>query len=84
MDSAAEFSPLVTSSAMRRRGIGRALVATAEKDFIQRGIRRIALNTQLARQDAQNFYKSLGYERNGWRFVKQLSVRDQLDSKGGD
>ena len=57
---------------MRRRGIGRALIATAEKDFVQRGIRRVALNTQLAREEAHKFYESLGYERNGWRFVKQL------------
>ena len=61
---------------MRRRGIGRALIATAENDFAERGIRRMALNTQLAREDAHKFYESLGYERNGWRFVKQLSVRD--------
>jgi ribosomal protein S18 acetylase RimI-like enzyme len=61
---------------MRRRGIGRALIATAEKDFAHRGIRRVALNTRLAREDAHKFYESLGYERNGWRFVKQLSVRD--------
>ena len=67
---------LVTLSTMRRRVIGRALIATAEKDFAQRGIKRIALNTQLAREDAHKFYESLGYERNGWRFVKQLSVRD--------
>src|SRR4029077_5827536 len=63
-------------SRMRRRGIGRALIATAEKDFAQRGITRIALNTRLAREDAHKFYESLGYERNGWRFVKQLAVRD--------
>ena len=67
---------LVTSRAMRRQGIGRALIATAEKDFAQRGIRRIALNTRLTREGAHEFYESLGYERNGWRFVKQLSVRD--------
>ena len=63
---------LVTLSTARRRGIGRALVAAAEKDFAQRGIRRVALNTQLTREDAHKFYESLGYERNGWRFVKQL------------
>jgi hypothetical protein len=34
------------------------------------------LNTQLAREDTHKFYDSLGYERNGWRFVKQLPVRD--------
>jgi GNAT superfamily N-acetyltransferase len=61
---------------MRRHGIGRVLIATAEKDFTQRGIRRIALNTQLIRDDAHKFYESLGYERNGWRFVKQLPVND--------
>ena len=67
---------LATLKTMRRRGIGRALVAAAENDFAQRGIRRVALNTQLTRDDAHKFYESLGYERNGWRFVKQLSVRD--------
>ena len=67
---------LVTLKTMRRCGIGRALIATAEKDFVQRGIRRVALNTRLTRDDAHKFYESLGYERNGWRFVKQLSVSD--------
>jgi ribosomal protein S18 acetylase RimI-like enzyme len=67
---------LVTLSTMRRRGIGRALIAAAENDFAQRGIRRVALNTRLAREDAHKFYESLGYKRNGWRFVKQLSVHD--------
>jgi ribosomal protein S18 acetylase RimI-like enzyme len=67
---------LVILRTMRRHGIGRALIATAERDFAQRGIRRIALNTRLAREDAYKFYEALGYKRNGWRFVKQLSVRD--------
>jgi ribosomal protein S18 acetylase RimI-like enzyme len=75
-DPGGRILALVTSSAMRRRGIARALVATAEKDFAQRGVKRIALNTQLTRQDAHKFYESLGYERNGWRFVKQLAVSD--------
>ena len=75
-DPSGRILALVISSAARRRGIGRALIATAEKDFARRGIRRVALNTQLAREDAHKFYESLGYERNGWRFVKQLSVSD--------
>jgi len=75
-DPGGRILALATLSTMRRRGIGRALIATAEKDFAQRGIRRVALNTRLARQDAHKFYESLGYERNGWRFVKQLSVGD--------
>jgi ribosomal protein S18 acetylase RimI-like enzyme len=75
-DSSGRIVALVILRTMRRRGIGRALIASAEKDFAQREIRRIALNTQLAREEAHKFYESLGYERNGWRYVKQLSVRD--------
>jgi ribosomal protein S18 acetylase RimI-like enzyme len=75
-DSGGRILALAILSTIRRRGIGRRLIATAENDFAQRGIRRVALNTQLAREDAHKFYESLGYERNGWRFVKQLSVRD--------
>ena len=75
-DPGGRILALATLSTMRRCGIGRALIATAENDFAQREIMRVALNTQLAREVARKFYESLGYERNGWRFVKQLSVRD--------
>lgn len=75
-DFSGRIVALVIKSTMRRRGIGRALIILVEKDFAQRGIRRVALNTQLARKDAHKFYESLGYERNGWRFVKQLSAHD--------
>ena len=75
-DPSGRILALAILSTMRRRGIGRALIAAAEKDFAQRAIRRVALDTRLAREDAHKFYESLGYERNGWRFVKQLSVRD--------
>ena len=71
-DPGGRILALVTLNTARRRGIGRALIATAEKDFAQKGIRRVALNTQLTRKDAQEFYESLGYERDGWRFVKKL------------
>jgi ribosomal protein S18 acetylase RimI-like enzyme len=71
-DPGGRILALATVSTMRRCGIGRALIASAEKDFAERGITRVALNTRLTREDAHKFYKSLGYERNGWRFVKQL------------
>jgi ribosomal protein S18 acetylase RimI-like enzyme len=71
-DPSGRILALVTLSAARRRGIGRALIATAEKDFAQKGIRRVALDTRVNREDAHKFYDSLGYERNGWRFVKRL------------
>ena len=73
-DAGGRILALVTSSMARRRGIGRALIATAEKDFAQRGIGCVSLDTRLTREDAHKFYELLGYERNGWRFVKQLPV----------
>ena len=73
-DPSGRIVALVIMSTMRRRGIGRALMATVEKDFAQRGVKRIALNTRLAREDAHKFYESLGYERNGFRFTKDLST----------
>jgi len=73
-DPGGRILALATLSTKRRHGIGRALIETAEKDFAQRGIRRIALNTRLAREDAHKFYESLGYERNGFRFTKDLST----------
>ena len=73
-DPSGRILTLVTLSAARRRGIGRALIAAAENDFGQKGIRRVALDTRLTREDAHKFYESLGYGRNGWRFVKQLPV----------
>jgi ribosomal protein S18 acetylase RimI-like enzyme len=71
-DPSGRIRALAILSTMRRRGIGRALIAIAEKDFAHRGIRRVALNTRLAREDAHKFYESLGYERNGSRFTKDL------------
>jgi GNAT superfamily N-acetyltransferase len=73
-DPSGRILALVTLSAALRRGIGRALVATAEKDFVRKGVTRVALDAWLTREDAHKFYESLDYERNGWRFVKQLSV----------
>jgi GNAT superfamily N-acetyltransferase len=65
---------LVVTKKMREQGIGRALVNMAEKDFTERNITRVAVNARLTREDAHNFYESLGYTRNGLRFVKRLSA----------
>lgn len=71
-DPSGRIAALVVSARKRRCGIGRALIAAAEKDFAAKGVKRIALTTQLARKEAHQFYEMLGYERNGWRFVKKL------------
>lgn len=70
-DLSGKILALVVSSKERGSGIGRALIAAAEKDFAKRGVKRIALTTRLTRKKAHLFYESLGYERNGWRYVKE-------------
>ena len=64
---------LVVSKDARRAGIGRRLIAAAESDFSQRNIQRVAVNTQLAREEAHKFYERAGYTSNGFRFVKTLA-----------
>jgi ribosomal protein S18 acetylase RimI-like enzyme len=78
-DLSGRILALVILPGARRRGIGRALIAYAEKDFVQKAVTRVSLNTRLTRKDAHHFYESLGYERNGWRFVKRLPARDSSD-----
>jgi ribosomal protein S18 acetylase RimI-like enzyme len=75
-DASGRILALVTITTARRRGIGRALIASAEEAFAQNGVTRVALDTRFTREDAHRFYESLGYERNGWRFVKELPVSD--------
>jgi len=72
-DFSGRIVTLVILTAVRRHGVGRALIEAAEKDFAQRGISRIAVNTRLVRKAAHRFYEVLGYERNGYRFVKRLT-----------
>lgn len=75
-DPSGKIIALVVSKKQRRTGIGRALIAAAEKDFTNRGVTRVSLTTRFTRELAHQFYDALGYERNGWRFVKQLPPSD--------
>ena len=54
---------LVVDEASRGHGIGRHLMQTAEDWARERGFTSIALATQVTRDDAKEFYASLGYER---------------------
>jgi len=58
----AEILALVTDEALRSRGIGRRLVAEAERWAQGRGLAVICVRSRLARTDAHRFYETLGYE----------------------
>jgi ribosomal protein S18 acetylase RimI-like enzyme len=65
---------LIVSENMRGRGVGEALVTAAENDLAQKNIRRLAVYTHFRRTRAHEFYEKMGYEKNGFRLVKELPV----------
>jgi GNAT superfamily N-acetyltransferase len=70
--SSARLMALVVSSEHRGRGAGRALISAAEEWARQRGAESIVLSTHKRRSGAHRFYRSMGYEATGYRFVKSL------------
>jgi ribosomal protein S18 acetylase RimI-like enzyme len=71
-DPSRKIIALVVSKRQRRSGIGRALIAAAERDFAKRSVTRITLTTRFEREDAHRFYEALGYAKTGFRFAKNL------------
>jgi len=58
----AEIIALVTAETLRSRGIGRRLVAEAERWAQARGFAVICVRSQVKRTEAHRFYEGLGYE----------------------
>ena len=73
-DVSGKVIALVVSKKQRRSGIGRALIAAAEKDFARRNVARVTLTTRFERAEAHRFYEALGYFRTGFRFGKNLTL----------
>ncbi len=71
-DLSGKIIALVVSKKRRRGGIGRTLIAAAEKDFAKRKVTRVSLTTRFTREEAHQFYEALGYSRTGFRFAKNL------------
>lgn len=72
-DLSGKIVALVVSNEQRRSGVGRALIAAAEKDFAKRKVTRVSLTTRFERNAAHRFYEALGYFRTGFRFAKNLA-----------
>jgi GNAT superfamily N-acetyltransferase len=70
----ARILALVVSENVRGSGVGQALIAAAESNLARRNIRRVAVYTHFRRTKAHEFYEKLGYEKNGFRLVKELPM----------
>jgi ribosomal protein S18 acetylase RimI-like enzyme len=66
---------LVVDESARGQGIGRALVAAAEKYFEERGCVLIEVTSNKRRTDAHAFYERLGYRGTSARFAKPVTPR---------
>jgi len=56
----------------RSKGIGRRMVAEAERRALARGARRVQLTSNKVRLDAHRFYRTLGYTQGHEGFSKSL------------
>jgi GNAT superfamily N-acetyltransferase len=74
-DSRAEIGGLVTAPSVRRRGIGRTLMARAEEWAREHGLKSVGLRSNVVREEAHRFYANLGYvmTKTQATFRKQLA-----------
>lgn len=66
------ITTLVVEEAVRRTGVGRALVRALEDFARHAGCERLSVTTHEHRADAQSFYLGVGLEHTGRRYGKQL------------
>lgn len=67
---ALRITELVVDHRHRRRGVGRRLIAHAEREAAAAGCEIVELTSALDCSDAHAFYRSLGFEANSLRFRK--------------
>jgi GNAT superfamily N-acetyltransferase len=63
---------LVVDSHWRGRGVGRMLMAHIENWCRDRGVHSLILTSGNHRGDAHKFYRAIGYDATGLRFIKRL------------
>ncbi len=73
----ADLGGLVVRDSARGRGVGRLLLAAAERWAIQRGYREMRVRSNVVRLEAHEFYRRQGYEvlKTQLNFRKPLSSR---------
>ena len=60
---------VAVAPAHQGQGIGRAMMVHARAACRDAGCYKLALSSNMRRQDAHRFYESLGFERHGFSFV---------------
>lgn len=71
----AEIAALVVDAEIRRGGVGRALVAAAERWAAELGMQDVVVRSNAMRAVSHPFYESLGYERTKTQHVYRKPTR---------
>ena len=58
--------------ASQGRGIGRAMMEHARAQCRQAGCYKLALSSNLKREEAHRFYEALGFQRHGYSFLTEF------------
>ncbi len=67
------ITSLIVDSAVRGRGLGRALVEAAEDALLQAGCGLLEVTSHARRTEAHEFWRHLAYEQTSYRFAKVLT-----------
>ncbi len=70
-----EIGGFVVSNAYRNQGIGQILLARAEQWVADRGVERVVVRSQIAREGAHRFYLREGYSRTKTSAVFSRNLR---------
>jgi GNAT superfamily N-acetyltransferase len=70
-----QISALVTRQHFQRKGIGTSLIHYVEKFAVKEGANAIVLTSGIKaeRLKAHEFYKKMGFNITGYRFVKEIN-----------
>ena len=71
----ADIYGLVVSRDVRRRGVGRMLMAEAERWARERGLELVVLRSNVQRSESHAFYPAVGYEHFRTQAVYRKSLR---------
>ncbi|MEJ2287759.1 MAG: GNAT family N-acetyltransferase [Deinococcales bacterium] len=71
-EAEAYVAVLAVTETAERRGVGRALMESAEGWALEHGLSRLALEVFAANHGARSFYRRLGYVEDSLRLVKLL------------
>lgn len=64
---------IVVEESFRGRGIGKLLMEKVEAWLQDQGVKMVILTSGKHRTETHEFYRALGYEETGLRFVKRFS-----------